>query len=140
MALKFKYHKDGTLPENNETFVFGSNLRGAHGAGAAKVAHDLFGAHYGIGVGFCRKTYAIPTKDMYIETMPIHDIIPYIEDFVRITHSRNDVKFFLTRIGCGLAGYTDADIAPLFKGCNPVNCDIPEEWMKFLEDNEHDNK
>jgi len=128
-----KFHKDGTLPLNGEIFVFGSNLAGIHGAGAAKIAHQKFGAVYGSGMGLMGKSWAIPTKDNFLNTLTLSDIARHIHIFV------NDApkffpehKWFVTRVGCGLAGYTDDQIAPLFKGAR--NCSFAEAWRPYLED------
>lgn len=129
--IKRFYHIDGTLPQNGEIFVFGSNLAGIHGAGAAKVAHKKFGAEYGRGEGFSGESYAIPTKDEKIQTLPLTSIQRYIISFIRITQKAETATFFVTRIGCGLAGYRDRDIAPHFKGAE--NCSFAEEWREYLE-------
>ena len=127
-----KFHRDRTipLPDNKTIFVFGSNLAGIHGAGAAKIALR-FGAKIGIGVGHCGHSYAIPTKDYNIETMPINDIIPHINQFKLFTREHPDFQFFVTRVACGLAGYKNSEIAPLFAGCGD-NCSFAEEWREFL--------
>ena len=127
------FHKDGSTPENGEIFVFGSNLSGIHGAGAARVAAERFYAERGVGFGFTGNSYAIPTKDYLIETMPLEQIKPFIQQFVHLTQNQRDKKFFVTRIGCGLAGYTDAEIAPLFRGCSPLNTSMPFPWGEYLE-------
>ena len=129
----FKYHPDATQPFNGEIFVFGSNLSGWHGAGAAKAARDHFRAKIGIGVGFTGQCYAIPTKNYKVETMKYHEIIPFVEQFVHVTNSQQDMEFYITRVGCGLAGFKDESIAPLFKNCNPENCSMPEPWRIYLE-------
>lgn len=126
-----KFHKDGTQPNEDEVFVFGSNLAGVHGAGAAKQAMSRYGARYGVGVGFTGRCYAIPTKDYDIKTMPLEQIKSYIFYFVKNTLKYPRVKFFITRVGCGLAGLKDSDIAPLFKGCGN-NCNFPREWEPYL--------
>lgn len=125
-----EFHKDGTQPRQGEIFVFGSNLAGVHGAGAAKQAVK-YGAMVGQGVGLQGLTYAIPTKDYDIKTLPIGKIIPYIERFKKFTLDYPQVKFFVTRVGCGLAGYKDNQIAPLFRGCGS-NCSFPVEWELYL--------
>jgi hypothetical protein len=127
----YKFHKDGTLPMNNEIFVFGSNLAGRHGAGAAKIAVQKFGAVYGTGIGLSGLSYAIPTKDQNIRRLPLSEIKLYIDEFIRLSnHPILIGNFFVTRVGCGLAGYTDSEIAPLFKGAK--NCSFAEEWEKYL--------
>jgi hypothetical protein len=126
-----KFHKDGTEPtEDDVIFVFGSNLAGIHGAGAAKAALN-YGAQYGKGIGLSHDSYAIPTKDENIRTMPLYDIIPHIDAFAEFTHANPKMKFWVTRIGCGLAGYTDDVIAPLFRECNS-NCSFAEDWKVYL--------
>jgi len=128
----FKYHKDGDLPIGSEIFVYGSNLAGIHGAGAAKVAMNLFGAKWGNGKpGIVGLSYAIPTKDERIESLSLDRISPFVYDFVSFTKSHPCIEFFLTRVGCGLAGFANNDIAPLFKGVGE-NCNIPEEWKRWL--------
>jgi len=129
----YDYHIDGTLPESGEwILVFGSNMRGAHGAGAARVAKELFGAQTGVWSGLTGLSYAIPTKDSRLQTLPVETIRRYIDEFVRFTHERPEFRFWVTRVGCGLAGYRDEQIAPLFRGCNS-NCSFAEEWRFFLE-------
>jgi len=126
-----RFHKDGTQPAKGEVFVFGSNLAGVHGAGAAKQAVK-YGARYGCGVGLFGMTYAIPTKNHDIKTLPIEKIVPYVDRFKKLTLQYPKAQFFVTRIGCGLAGYKDAEIAPLFKGCGP-NCSFPIQWEEYLK-------
>src|SRR5574344_2599229 len=95
--------------KENEIFVFGSNLAGAHGGGAARFAYDRFGAVWGEGVGLHGQTYAIPTMQGGVET-----IKPYVDDFIRFAKEHADLTFLVTRIGCGIAGFRDCDISPLF--------------------------
>ena len=125
-----KTHKDGTQPAEDEIFVFGSNLKGVHGAGAARFAMDHLGAVYGVGIGITGKCYAIPTKDEFIITCPIETVRFYVNEFVEYAKARPTTKFFLTRIGCGLAGYSDKDIAPMFPVLSNIN--YPEEWVSLL--------
>ena len=98
----------------NEIFVFGSNLRGYHGAGAAKTAYKLFGARLGQGIGFAGQSYAIPTKNEHFQTLRLDCISSFVDEFLEFAAGRLDLRFFVTPIGCGLAGYTPTDIAPLF--------------------------
>lgn len=130
-----KTHKDGNRPVHNEIFVFGSNLSGIHGAGAARAAAQWYGAKNGTGIGLTGDAYAIPTKDQRIQTMSLDVIVHYIRGFNDFAKARPDLQFFLTRIGCGLAGYTDKDIAPLFEIALD-NVDYPEQWAPFLKDKE----
>jgi hypothetical protein len=116
--------------EPDEIFVFGSNLAGVHGAGAAKLAMK-FGAVYGRGIGFSGQTYALPTKDAKIMTLPLHEINKYVNDFLITCYQHPEKKFLLTRVGCGLAGYFDEEIAPMFVGY-PENVIIPENWKEII--------
>lgn len=124
-------HKDGTLPTDSSIFVFGSNLAGRHGAGAAKIARLQFGAVYGIGKGITGSSYAIPTKDSRLVVLSLEEIRVHITEFLTYASAHQEVQFFITRIGCGLAGFDNADIAPLFCGATD-NCSFPEEWIEFL--------
>jgi hypothetical protein len=128
---KYTYHRDATLPKADEIFVFGSNLAGAHGAGAARAAMQ-YGAKYGEGIGHVGQTYAIPTKDENIETLPEGIVRTYITSFCRYAEAHPSLKFFVTRIGCGLAGFTDAQIAPMFHSA-PTNCNFAEQWQRYLK-------
>ena len=97
----------------DEVFVFGSNLAGMHGGGAA-----------GCGVGLQGQSYAIPTMQGGVET-----IKPYVDDFIDFAHARPDLFFYVTRIGCGIAGFADAEIAPLFAAARTVpNICLPENF------------
>lgn len=93
----------------NEIFVFGSNLAGAHGGGAARVAMNRFGAVWGQGVGLQGQSYAIPTMHGGVDR-----IQPYVDEFIIFAEEHPEMNFLVTRIGCGIAGFTDAEIAPLF--------------------------
>ena len=116
-------------------FVFGSNLAGRHGKGAALHARKHFGAIYGKGIGRQGQSYAIPTKDINLQTLPLTAVAGYINDFINYAINNPDLKFEVTRVGCGLAGYTDQQIAPLFRSA-PSNCKMPEGWRKrFFDDN-----
>lgn len=112
---------------NKKIFVFGSNLAGRHGKGAALTAYRTHGAIYGQGVGLQGESYAIPTKDEDIKTLPLHKIKQYVEIFIKFAKLNPEMKFEVTRIGCGLAGYDDQDIAPLFRNA-PSNCILPVGW------------
>jgi hypothetical protein len=113
-----------------EIFVFGSNLAGRHGKGAALHARQKYGAVYGVGVGRTGSAYAIPTKDHSIQTLPLESILPYVESFLHYANEHSELTFLVTRVGCGLAGYKDSDIAPMFYGA-PSNCKLPEEWKEY---------
>ena len=110
--------------EPNEIFVFGSNLTGMHGGGAARIAYEKFGAEWGIGVGPTGQCYAIPTMQGGVET-----IKPYVEEFIRYAAQHSELTFLVTRIGCGIAGFTDEQIAPLFAVARDLtNVALPEGW------------
>jgi hypothetical protein len=108
-------------------FVFGSNLAGRHGKGAALTAYKQHGAVYGQGYGLQGNSFAIPTKDEDLNTLPLNKIRKYVESFIKFAKLNSDMKFSVTRIGCGLAGYEDHDIAPMFKNA-PDNCILPAGW------------
>ena len=109
----------------DEIFVFGSNLAGMHGGGAAYVAFQKFGAVMGCGVGLRGQSYAIPTMQGGVET-----IKPYVDEFISFAKSRPDLFFYVTRIGCGIAGFRDKEIAPLFKDAAGVeNICLPKSFM-----------
>lgn len=110
-------------------FVFGSNLAGRHGAGAALCALKEHGAVYGVGYGRTGNAYALPTKDWFIKTLPLTVIKDYVKEFIEYAKEHSDLQFQVTRIGCGLAGYTDAQIAPFFREA-PANCVLPDGWRK----------
>ncbi len=109
-------------------FVFGSNRAGRHGAGAALFARQIHGARYGIGEGRTGNAYAIPTKDEQLNVLPLTDIAMHVATFIEYARMTPQLEYEVTRIGCGLAGYADADIAPLFTNA-PPNCHLPPEWM-----------
>ena len=94
--------------EKDEIFVFGSNLAGHHMGGAARAAHKKFGAEWGVGVGLTGQSYAIPTMQGGVET-----IRPYVNQFINFAARNPDMKFLVTRIGCGIAGFEDEEVAPL---------------------------
>ena len=117
-------------------FVFGSNQAGRHGKGAAKDAVTFFGAEHGKGVGLVGQSYALPTKDANLKPLPLATIQRYVAELLDLAASDPDRQYVVTRVGCGLAGYTPADIAGLFFswGELPVNVCLPEEfWRVKLE-------
>lgn len=112
-------------------FVFGSNLAGRHGKGAALHARQHFGAIYGVGEGVQGRSYAIPTKDEHLRTLPLDRIRAHVESFLAwARHTGAPCR--LTAIGCGLAGYRPEDIAPMFRDA-PPNVDLPEEFRRVLD-------
>ena len=108
-------------------FVFGSNLAGRHGKGAAKWALENRGAVYGQGWGHWGNSFAIPTKDEKLRTLSLIEINIYVVDFLDYARIRPDLQFQLTPIGCGLAGYQREDIEPMFEDA-PGNVLWPPEW------------
>lgn len=108
-------------------FVFGANEAGMHGAGAAQHARHAHGAIYGQGYGLQGRSFGIPTKDHKIDVLPLSRIADYVVQFCEFAEQHPELTFFVTRIGCGYAGYADADIAPLFADA-PANCILPDEW------------
>jgi len=116
---------------HNEVFVFGSNLSGRHGGGAARLAAEKFGATFGVGVGHEGRTYALPTKDEKIQTLPLLEIEKHVGNFIVYAAAHPELTFLVTQIGCGLAGYTPAEIAPLFFNfAMPRNVVLPEVFWK----------
>jgi len=119
--------------EKNQIFVFGSNLAGRHGKGAAKTALK-WGAIYRQGEGIQGQTYGIPTKDRRIKTLPINEIKIYIDRFVDFVKENKELTFLVTPIGCGLAGLKPEQIAPLFKDViDYENVYLPQEFLKILK-------
>lgn len=112
---------------NNPIFVFGSNLAGRHGAGAALFAMKNHGAVYGCGEGRQGNSYAIPTKGHQIETLPLSQIAEHVKSFLDHAEYCPGTRFHVTPIGTGLAGYSISDIAPLFVGA-PDNCIFRDEF------------
>ena len=110
--------------QSNEIFVFGSNLAGQHGGGAARLAYQKFGAVWGQGVGLQGQSYGIPTMQGGVDT-----IKPYVDEFIEL-----GLKFLVTEIGCGIAGFSVDEIAPLFKQAMEVeNIYLPERFWKVLK-------
>lgn len=115
-----------------EIFVFGSNLAGRHGKGAALYARQKHGAIYGQGIGRQGNSYAIPTKDEHIKTLPLERIKPYVDQFLEYAKANPHDRFFVTAIGCGLAGYDPTDIMPLFDG-SPVNVSFNDRFLGVVK-------
>lgn len=120
--------------KENEIFVFGSNLAGAHGGGAARLAYERFGAVWGEGVGLHGQTYAIPTMQGGVDT-----IRPYVDAFIGFAKGHPLLTFLVTRIGCGIAGFRDEEIAPLFTDAiDQDNIILPKEFVdNILSGSEH---
>lgn len=118
-----------TTLADDEVFVFGSNLEGLHGGGAALLAYERFGAIWGQGTGLQGKSYGIPTMHGGIDV-----IAPYVDDFIAFAREHRELKFLVTEIGCGIAGFTVEEMAPLFKGAmDEENIYLPQRFIKILE-------
>ena len=118
-----------TSLKENEIFVFGSNLAGMHGGGAARVAYNKFGAIWGQGVGLQGQSYGIPTMHGGVVR-----IQPYVDEFIIFAEEHPEMHFLVTRVGCGIAGFKDEEIAPLFKRAMALeNVSLPESFWKCLE-------
>lgn len=117
-----------TSLDQDDIFVFGSNLQGNHAGGAARVAREKFGAIQGQGVGLQGQSYAIPTMQGGIET-----IKPYVDQFIDVARECDQNTFYVTRIGCGIAGFTDEEIAPLFRDALDLyNVRLPKSFYDIL--------
>ena len=115
--------------KENEVFVFGSNLGGFHAGGAARVALNSFGAVWGQGVGLQGQSYAIPTMHGGVDV-----IKPYVDDFIAFAREHKELKFLVTPIGCGIAGFTFHDMAPLFADAiDDENIILPKPFVKVIE-------
>lgn len=108
-------------------FVFGSNLAGRHGRGAALYARKHHGAEYGVGIGRTGNSYAIPTKDANLKVLGVQSILGFVNEFKLYARAHPKLQFQVTKVGCGLAGYSESVIMPMFKDA-PNNCIMPEGW------------
>lgn len=111
-----------------EIFVFGSNLKGLHGGGAARLAYERFGAIWGQGVGLQGSCYGIPTMHGGVDA-----IKPYVDEFIEFAQNHTEYTFLVTKIGCGIAGFKEEEIAPLFANAVSVdNIILPESFVMYL--------
>lgn len=115
-----------------ECFVFGSNLSGYHGAGAANYALKYEGAIWGQGEGLQGDSYALPTKGYNITPIMLESVSIYVERFLKFANEHPELKFKVTRVGCFLAGFTDEEIAPMFEDA-PSNCYFDTKWQDYLD-------
>jgi len=114
----------------SKVFVFGSNQAGNHGAGSAYEAVKHYGAKHGVGEGRRGDSYAIPTKDATLKILPLDKIKAKVEKFLNYAVVHETCEFHVVKIGCGLAGYKESDIAPMFKGASK-NVVLPPGWRKM---------
>jgi hypothetical protein len=114
-----------------QVFVFGSNEAGIHGAGAAKFAYQKRGARWGFSYGHMGNSWAIPTKDQFIQTLSTERIEAYVKGFLAYAEGHPELTFQVTRIGCGLAGLSDAYMSQLFDFA-PLNCEFDTVWVEHL--------
>lgn len=132
--MSYQYHDETIVKHLAEdtVFVFGSNMAGTHAGGAAKTALLHFGAIKGAGRGWSGQSYAIPTMNEHLQQMPLLQIQHYIEDFKIYTKNHPKLKYFITSVGCGVAGYKVEEIAPMFKGISK-NVIFPISFRPFVE-------
>lgn len=128
------FHQDGGSPQSGQVFVFGSNLSGIHGAGAARAACLQYGAEWGVAEGMTGQSYALPTvKKKIAGPLTLDEIKAAVDRFIGYAQAHPELEFFVTRVGCGLAGHHDENIAPMFLGA-PENCSMPDTWAQYLEE------
>jgi len=120
------------MKAREKVFVFGSNLAGRHGKGAALTAVKKHGAIYGQGCGRQGMSYAIPTKDEKLRTLPLFTIEKHVAAFLDYACRHPEALFYVTAVGTGLAGYKHHEIAPMFSGA-PTNCLLPDEWQRYVQ-------
>ena len=135
-------HQDNTIPTGNWVWVFGSNLNTYNGAGAAAIAVSHFDrpqyevakpyvSYYNAASGL--KSYGIPTKDAFLKPLSLKQIQEHIEQFIEFVHLHSELNFFITKVGCGYAGYQDFQIAPMFKALvQNSNVSVASSWYLYL--------
>jgi len=115
--------------KTNEIFVFGSNIRGMHGGGAARIANKKFGAEWGVGEGLTGQCYALPTMEGGVDY-----IAGKVQNFLVCAKTHPELKFYVTKIACGIAGFTVAEIGPLFSDAIMLeNVILPKEFVEVIE-------
>ncbi len=113
----------------NDIFVFGSNIRGIHGGGAARIANKKFGAEWGVGEGLTGQCYALPTMEGGVDY-----IAEKVQNFLLCAKAHPELKFYVTKIACGIAGFTVAEIGPLFSDAISLdNVILPKEFVDEIE-------
>ena len=131
IRLRPKVYPNNCKPTLDQIFVFGSNKKGAHGKGAAMDAAQQYGAVYGQGAGIQGRSYGIITKDEDLNAVSFTEVKRHIATFVDFANSKPHLQFFITRVGCGLAGFKHKDIAPLFRGIGS-NCSVHMDWYSIM--------
>lgn len=122
--------------DRDKVFVFGSNLSGSHNGGAARLTYEKFGAIWGKGVGLQGKSYAIPTMQGSIEAVK-----PYVDEFIIFAKQHRDLYFYVTQIGCGIAGFNKEQIAPLFcEATEEKNICLPRSFVDIIKKEKHGKK
>ena len=131
--MTYQYHDESIINQLDEdtVFVFGSNLAGTHAGGAAKMALNHFGAIKGVGRGWAGQSFAIPTMNEHLQQMSLSQIQHYVDDFKTYTKNHPKTRYFVTSIGCGVAGYKVAEIAPMFKGISK-NVILPASFRPYV--------
>ena len=119
------------LRESKQIFVFGSNTQGRHGKGAAKEALEKHGAIYGQARGLQGNSYGIVTKELRNGYLPVtlNELFGEVNRFIVAARLQPHLTFNVTKVGCGLAGFREAEVKPMFKGA-PENCILPEGWRE----------
>lgn len=117
-------------PDDPRVFVFGSNYYGLHGGGAARYAADKLGAEMGVWEGMTGRSYALPTCSEPGVSLPIEDVRGHVNKFIDYAYDHPDVKFFVSAVGCGLAGLQEWEVAPMFLDA-PENCILPPGWKEL---------
>ena len=116
-----------TLGEN-EIFVFGSNIQGSHGGGAAWYAYKQFGAEWGVGEGLTGRTYALPTMEGKASLKKA------VDHFIACAKEHPELTFLVTAVGCGIAGYTPNEVAPLFREATSLeNVYLPQVFIDSMK-------
>jgi len=120
-----------TIDLDTSIFVFGSNLSGIHGAGAARAARLHYGAQLGVGEGLTGRSYALPTVGYHIKPITFDEVQNHVLNFNVFARSRPDLTFQVTQVGCGLGGFSKQVIAPMFE-MSPDNCWFDSQWKNFM--------
>ena len=116
--------------DDDRIFVFGSNVLGIHGAGAAAYARERLGAQWGVGEGPTGRTYALPTCYAPGEPVTYQELAVYVHNFLQYARQNPDPRFFISKVGCGIAGFPEDVVALMFRELGtPSNCDLPPEWV-----------